>query len=205
MIPIHKQKKSFLAILISLLITILVFGTGMWLLQKQDFKTQPSSTESTEQTALNIVSSQTTETVSELGITYNNSAYQITYPESWSHKTKGNGDEFFFKGSIPSEADFSNSNQTSLSIMEPPNASDQGMCLIQTSEKTLTTKNGLIFTLVFNTNDKVEEMCRGAFDYDFVQVFIKNSLNKWMFFTYLPTDTEAEKDLENLLQSIKIK
>jgi hypothetical protein len=90
-------------------------------------------------------------------------------------------------------------------IAEPPTATDQGMCLKQQSEKTLTTENGLSFTLTFNANDKENEPCKDAFDHDFIQVFIENPLNKWMYFTYLPEDKPAERELEDLLQSIKVK
>lgn len=140
-----------------------------------------------------------------LGTTYNGDTYQIIYSTGWTHKSSGSGDDYFFKGDIPSDAQFFSSKQTSLAIVEPPTATDQGMCLTKTSEKTITTKNGLTFDLTYNTNDKKEEACKDAFDNDFVQVFIGNSLNKWMYFTYLPTDTQAEKDLEDLLQSIQVK
>lgn len=191
----HQPKNSALPIFIAIVITAVVLGGGMWLWQKQNTATTPSATITTTPPA----------TVEDLGTIYKGDVYQITYPTGWSHKGSGSGDDFFFKGGVPSDAEFFSSKQTSLAIVEPPAATDQGMCLKETSEKTITTKNGLTFNLAFNTNDKEGEVCKDAFDHDFVQVFIGNSLKKWMYFTYVLTDTQAEKDLENLLQSIKVK
>ena len=144
-------------------------------------------------------------TADNSGTAYSNNIFQITYPKGWTHKTMANGDDYFFKGDLPSEAQIFSSKQTSLAIVEPLSLTDQGLCLNKMSEKSITTKNGLTFNLTFNTNDKKVEVCKDAFDQDFVQVLIGNSLNKQIYFTYLQTDREAEKDLESLLQSIKLK
>jgi hypothetical protein len=180
-------------IAIAVVIAAIVVGGGIYLWPKKNPPSKPSSAAiDTQVTAVNS------------GTTYKGDTYQITYPKGWTHKNTDIGSDFFFKGDVPSDANFFSANQTSLAIVEPPTATDQGMCLTKISEKTLTTKNGLTFTLTFNANDKKEAVCKDAFDHDFVQVFIGNSLNKWMYFTFIPTDTQAEKDLEDLLQSIQV-
>jgi hypothetical protein len=194
----HSQSSK---IAVTVVITAIVVGGGVYIWQKQ-----LNNVEQPQNTRGSLIESDDSQVVPEnFETTYSGDTYQITYPKGWTHVGSENGDDYFFKGDVPSDAQVFNSKQTSLAIVEPPSATDQGMCLTKISEKTLTTINGLSFDLIFNANDKNEEACSEAFDHDFVQVFIGNSMNKWMYFTYLPTDTQAEKDLENLLQSIRVK
>ncbi len=176
-------------IVLAVIITAVVVGGGVYAWQNGLFS---------DMTSKQVESS-------NAGTTYTADAYQITYPNGWTHKNASEGNNLFFKGSVPSDTQLWTSSQTSLTITQPSAASDQGMCLLKTSERSLTTKNGLTFVLTSHKNDKNGEICADAFDHDFIQVKIGNSLNKTMTFTHLPTDTQAEKDLENLLQSIQVK
>jgi len=181
----EQGKSNMGTVVLAIIITAVVVGGGVYLWQQNQIPVVPTPP----------VTVDTNVTPKQSGTTFDGKVYKITYPVGWNHEINYGGDMFYKESS---------DKYPSLVITEPPTATDQGMCLKQKSEKTLTTKNGLTFVLTFNVNDKEGEICKDAFDKDFVQVFIGNDLSKWMYYTYLPTDTQAEKDLKTLLESIKL-
>ncbi len=133
--------------------------------------------------------------------TFSTNEYQITLQDGWAHEynISYNGDLFYKK---------SETSNPILTISKPVDG-DQGACLTQISKEELVTKNGLSFTLTLSENQKGDQVksayCATAFNNDFFQVSIDNSLEKVMLYTYHPDDKDAMDELKTLLESIETK